>query len=183
MDVKCVLLVSTVLIQYFFKHLYLIGTRNKYYGCKMCTFSKYCTYSVLFQTLYLIGTRNKYYGCKMCTFSKYCTYSVLFQTLYLIGTRNKYYGSKMWPVISKGTLRVPLTKSRFWFAFQEEIPSFIMIPCLWTLNKYSWKYHWKFNCFSYYFHYILPTYFACISIWTLPTLRYLLIWWVTNVYF
>ena len=24
--------------------------------------NKYCTYLVLFQTLYLIGTRNKYYG-------------------------------------------------------------------------------------------------------------------------
>ena len=46
----------------------------------------------------------------------------------------------MWPVISKGTLRFPLTKSKFQLGFEEKIISFKMISCLWKLNKYSWRY-------------------------------------------
>ena len=82
----------------------------------------------------------------------------------------------MWPIISKGTLWVPLTKSWSQLGFKEQILSFKVIPCLWKVNKYSGRYCTKIESFSYYFYRILPSYFTKISIWTLPTLKYLLMW-------
>ena len=46
------------------------------------------------------------------------------------------------------------------------------------INKYSGSYSTKVKIFSNCFYCILPSYFTYISIWPLPTLRYLLIWWV-----
>ena len=81
------------------------------------------------------------------------------------------WGNNMWHIISKGTLGVPLTKSRFQHGFGEENLSFIK----WYLVRENWTNNLedivqKSTFFIIIFIVFLPSYFMHISIWALPTL-------------
>ena len=116
-----------------------------------------------FYTIFIHIEELSSWPYKILTFClKFCAVmgSNLLWQIYMIPSQQALY---MWPNTTKGTSCLLLNKLRFLDYLTEYLTSFPMIPKLWQLKWYFWKYNFYKVCIFYFLFFYFNIIFFIIS--------------------